>query len=153
MEAVNFLFREQAGAVSDAIKEETAADQGQWKGITETEEPAIDHENEFIDDDRFTTVMVEAVAVSKDGLHKSKQEDEENSEVSGTTKSNGEPRAKPAGRRRVGPENAKRTWTKDPRNNVKRKKPKFRYESKAERKVTRHKERSRSRVKAKARRE
>ncbi len=69
MDAVNFLLRAQAGAVSDTIKEETAADQGQWKGITETEEPAIDHENEFIDDDRFTTVIVEAVEVSKDRLH------------------------------------------------------------------------------------
>lgn len=122
-----------------------------WDGITE--ESAIDHEDEYIDDDRFTTVTVEAVEVSRDGLHKSKQEDEEDSEVSGTGNPGGETRGKVAGRQRTGSETARRTWTKEPPKKAKKKKPKFRYESKAERKVTRHKERVGNSIKAKARKE
>lgn len=122
----------------------------QWEGISE--EPALDHENEYIDDDRFTTVTVEAVEVSKDGLHRSAQEHEEDSESSGVNAHNGQ-RGSSAGRQREGSETAKRTWTKEPPKGLKKKKPKFRYESKAERKFTRHKERSGNRTKAKARKE
>lgn len=150
MEAVNSLLREQAGVISDPSDEETA-DEEQVEGIIE--EPAIDHEADYIDHDRFTTVTVEAVEVSKDGLHKSKREDEGEREGSGSDSANDEPREKTAGRQRAGSVSAKQTWTKEPPNRVKKKKPKFRYESKAERKVTRHKERSGNRVKAKARKE
>lgn len=150
MEAVNALLREQAGIISDPSDEETA-DVEQWEGVTE--EPAIDHENDYVDHDRFTTVTVEAVEVSKDGLHKSKREDEGEREGSGADSGDGESRENTGGRQRAGPESAKRLWTKEPPNRVKKKKPKFRYESKAERKFTRHKERSGNRVKAKARKE
>lgn len=152
MEAVNSLLREQAGFISDPSDGEPTGDGEQWESITE--EPAIDHENKYMDDDRFTTVTVEAVEVSKDGLHKPKQEDEEESEGSEIDKVNGASRGKTAGRQRAEPETAKRIWTKEPPNRVKKKKkPKFRYESKAERKVTRHKEKSGNKVKAKARKE
>ncbi len=150
MEAVNSLLREQAGLISDPSDEETA-DVEQWEGIMD--EAAIDHENDYVDHDRFTTVTVEAVEVSKDGLHKSKKKTEGESEDSGADTANGEPRETSAGRQRAGPESAKRTWTKEPLDRMRKKKPKFRYESKAERKVTRHKERSGNRVKAKARKE
>ena len=47
----------------------------------------------------------------------------------------------------------KRVWTKERPSGPKKKKKKFKYESKAERKVTRYKERSGNRAKAKARKE
>lgn len=151
MEAVNSMLRDQAGVISDPSDEETA-DVEQWEGIPE--EPVIDHEDGYIDDDRFTTVTVEAVVVSKDGLHKKRKEEEEDGEGegSGADKADGDPR-ETAGQQHPRPETVKRTWTKEPPNRVKKKKPKFRYESKAERKVTRHKERSGNRVKATARKE
>ncbi len=144
------MLRDQAGVISDPSDEETA-DVEQWEGITE--EPVIGHEDGYIDDDRFTTVTVEAVVVSKDGLHKTRKEEGEDGEGegSGADKADGDPRT--AGQRHPRPATVKRTWTKEPPNRVKKKKPKFRYESKAERKVTRHKERSGNRVKATARKE
>lgn len=148
---MNSLLREQADIIPDSGNEEIAAVEDKWEGIPD--EPALDLENEYIDDDRFTTVTVEAVEVSKDGLHKSGQENEEDSESSGADKAPGGQRGSLAGRQRVGSKTTKRTWTKEPPKGVKKKKPRFRYESKAERKVTRHKESSGNRIKAKARKE
>lgn len=148
---MNSILREQSGNISDPSDEEVTPVEEQWEGISE--EPTLDHENEYIDDDRFTTVTVEAVEVSKDGLHRSAQENEEDSESSGAGDAHSGQRGSSAGQQRVGSETAKRTWTKGPPKGVKKKKPKFRYESKAERKLTRHKERSGNRTKAKARKE
>lgn len=111
-----------------------------------------DVEVEYPDDDRFTTVTVEAVEVSRDGFHQTLEEAEEAEEGDGRVvmdslsknelvdgcerydrKQNGKPllsKAKPL---------------------VPKKKKKFRYESKAERKMTRHKERSKNSIKAKDR--
>lgn len=105
----------------------------------------MDHEEEFIDDDRYTTVTVEAVDVSKDGLHKIIQEGETGGEES---ESNLVDRPVP----KTG-QDAKRVWTKERPGGPKKKKKKFRYESKADRKITRHKERSGNKSKAKARKE
>lgn len=54
---------------------------------------------------------------------------------------------------RDGEGTGKRVWTKAKPDQPKKKKKKFRYESKADRKVTRHKERAGGKAKAKARRE
>lgn len=142
MEAVNSMLREQDGELSDS-SENLQGDQ--WDGVAE--DTVVDHEDEYVDDDRFTTVTVEAVNVSRDGLHKVAGEDDESGE-SGTERADEE---SPGDRRPTGSQNGKRTWTEKPPNGPKKKKKKFKYESKAERKVTRYKERSGKTEKAKAR--
>lgn len=141
------MLREQDDYISDAQEAETA-DGDQWEGIPE--DPVVDHEDEYVDDDRFTSVTIEAVDVSKDGLHKLNQEDEVDSEdASGEKKSDGR-RNNSASQ---GQEKPKRIWTKEQPTGPKKRKKNFRYESKAERKVTRYKEKSGNKASARARKE
>jgi ribosomal RNA-processing protein 17 len=100
----------------------------------------IDREDEYIDEDKYTTVTVESVAISKEGFEKTKSGGKEGGE--GDNKENdGEREAK------------KRVWTKErPKTDrPKKRKKKFRYETKAERKETRMKQGARNRKEAAAR--
>lgn len=102
----------------------------------------MDHEDEYVDEDRHTTVTVEEVNVTRRGLQKvgvTESEDEGSEPGDQVTKS------KDTGKQ-------KRVWTKERPKVPKKKKKKFRYESKADRKSNRAKERA-GREKAKARRE
>ena len=149
VEAVNSALREADGNIDGSESEDDSTVREEWDGIVEV--PEVDHEEDYIDEDRHTTVTIEAVDVSKDGLHKvaiEKEDDDESDEIKEDGKSSGN-----AGREGQKARNGKRVWTKERPGGPKKKKKKFRYESKAERKVTRHKERSGSRAKAKARRE
>jgi ribosomal RNA-processing protein 17 len=105
----------------------------------------IDQEEEYIDEDKYTTVTVEAMDVSKEGIYNASREDEHESDSADTEE--GAPAKKANG-------TTKRVWTKEkPKpERPKKKKKKFRYESRAERKVTRLKEKSGNRKKANARR-
>lgn len=110
--------------------EEEASDEegtGEWGGFQDTPalEP-VDHEEEYIDEERYTTVTVESVNVSKDGLTSSKPEDssDENEETAGKDGA----RPPPVGKEKNRP--------------PKHKKPKFRYETKSERQVTRRKQKA-----------
>ena len=128
------------------------SDEEEWSGLEEVEPPPVDHEAEYIDEDKYTTVTVEAMDVSKEGLFKAqldedenKQKEPEETENTASAEKDGESK------------NKKRTWTKDkPKDKDKakarKKKRNFRYESKAERRVTRVKERSRGRKQARERR-
>ena len=108
----------------------------------------VDHEDEYVDEDRFTTVTIEAVDVTRDGFLKTVGTDEESREsVTEGEVSVGDA----AGHEQPGSQLRKRVWTKKPPSDPKKRKKKFRYESKAERKVTRYKERSGNKEKAKAR--
>lgn len=104
-----------------------------WGGIVdgETAEEVLDREEEYIDEDRWTTVTVEAVDVSKEGLKK--VADDEDEEV---------PNLVVAGK---STKEEKKKWPK------KEKKQKFRYESKAERKFTRGKQKAGNKARADAR--
>jgi len=133
VEAVNALLKdaETSSFGGDSLEHDT------WDGIQdETPVEPIDHEAEYIDEDRFTTVIVEAVDVTKEGLHKI-VEDEEETRSQDDGKVAFESTAKT---------NTKKNWPK------KVKKQKFRYESKAERKVTRGKQKAGNKSKADARR-
>lgn len=79
----------------------------------------IDQEEEFIDEDKYTTVTIESVGISKHGFEK--RGGEEESETG---------------------KKEKREWTKErPKSNKpKKKKIKFRYETKTERKAERVKQ-------------
>lgn len=145
MEAVNIMLKEQSGLLSDSSDEEHITEARQWDGIAE--DPMIDHEDEYIDEDRYTTVTVEAVDVTRDGLQKAINDDEESEEVN-EQEADGKP-AKPQRQRLY--QNGKRVWTKEPPNGPKKRKKKFHYESKAERKMTRYKEKAGNRKEAKAR--
>ena len=123
-----------------------AEDEGEdSEGLVEP--PLIDEEAEYIDEDRHTTVTIEAVDVTKEGIYKVVDETSDEDLVP-----EGEEKATQMDRANT-QRQPKRAWTKERPSGPKKKKKKFRYESKAERKVTRYKERSGNRAKAKARKE
>ena len=106
-----------------------------WNGIED--EPVVepvDHEEEYIDEDRYTTVTVETVDVSKEGLTKVEEEDSSDE----TAEVDSQPVEKETSKKKV--------WPK------KERKKKFRYESKAERKFTRGKQKAGNKARADARR-
>jgi ribosomal RNA-processing protein 17 len=130
--AVNAILKEvsSVGAGLDSDEEGEV-----WGGIEEEEdkvEEVLDREEEYVDEDRWTTVTVEAVDISKEGFKKVREdEDEEVSQLVVAEKDDG------------GKE--KKKWPK------KEKKKKFRYESKAERKFTRGKQKAGNKARADAR--
>ncbi|KAI0123125.1 nucleolar protein 12-domain-containing protein [Xylariales sp. AK1849] len=114
---VSAILREadRAGGVSE---QESAGEDGEeWDGLADApvEEP-VDHEEEYIDEDKYTSVIVESVSVSRDGLHKPEEEP--------TTEDEEEERERRAAEARLARGNAAEP---------KKKKKKFRYETKAER--------------------
>ena len=143
VEAVNATLRDQEDVESESEGLEGGEE---WGGIEEVEE--IDREEEYVDEDKYATVTVEAVDVSKDGMKRARDGDEggEQDEGANTTSRPGEAQEEKAGAGRSSHKGSDLKAKKKP------KKKKFRYESKAERKLTRHKERSGSKAKAKLRR-
>ena len=130
MEAVNALLEDaNVGIYGDSMEEDG------WTGIQDDDTlvEQVDHREEYMDEDRYTTVTVEAVEVSKEGLLKVAEDDSQEVSESEVMKPEKE-------------ESGKKIWPKKPR------KKKFRYESKAERKVTRGKQKAGSKSRADARR-
>lgn len=120
---------------------------GSWGGAEEIP----DHQDEFSDDDKHTTVVVEAVGVTRDGLHKLPTEPDSEVESSNqarkhTTESMIEPTEAT-----LADSTGKRAKTLAYLKGPKKRKKKFRYESKVERKETRQKEKSGYKAKAKSR--
>ena len=151
VETVNALLREATGTVPGVEEVQSGSDTEGWNGVTEPE--AVDHEAEYIDEDRYTTVTVEAINVSKEGIHKVMDAEEtDDPDPRGEDKQIVTDGGAAEEGNKV--QNGKRRWTmENPDGHVKKKKKKFRYESKAERKVTRYKERSGNKSKARARKE
>ena len=142
------MLRNEDGVLSDSSEQAGSGVEEQWEGINE--EKVIDHEDAYVDDDRFTSITIEAVDVSRDGLRKVEQQAETDS-LTLEAEAPGGTGGDSAREVQTGPEKGKRIWTKDQAKGIKKKKKKFKYESKAERKVTRHKEKSGNRASAKAR--
>jgi len=115
----------------------------EWNGIEEAEPEPIDHEAEYIDEDKYTTVTVEEVDISRDGMSKLRGSEDEDQGDEGRTPS-GEP-TKPS-------DSKKPPAKKDKDKRPKKKKKAFRYESPADRKMNRVKERARKTKAARARR-
>jgi ribosomal RNA-processing protein 17 len=111
-------------------------DDGDWEGIKDDDstigavEP-IDREQEYLDEDRYTVVTIEAVDITKDGLSKVEEAGSDTDEAPKVVQTE---------------ERAKKTWPKKPR------KKKFTYETKTERKLTRGKQKAGNKAKADARR-
>ncbi|PHH53181.1 Ribosomal RNA-processing protein 17 [Ceratocystis fimbriata CBS 114723] len=126
------------------------ADQ-EWNGIAESDQAndeddansttpklapgdeVVDIEEEYIDEDKFTTVKVESVMVTRDGLHKPGAEEAEAAEKRA--------RAIAAAEEAKKNEKPKKQWPK------KDKKAKFRYENKVDRSEVRARQAARNKAK------
>jgi ribosomal RNA-processing protein 17 len=135
--AVNALLKDVGSGIGGG---DNSGEEDAWGGIEDEGDLAVkdvkvlDHEEEYVDEDRYTTVTVEAVDVSKEGLRKVVDDESEDAkEVE---------YAKPVEKEETG----KKKWPK------KERKKKFRYESRAERKVTRGKQKAGNKARADARR-
>ena len=123
---------------SDAAEDEAGA-QGAWEGIEDGGEKNAAQEDEYVDEDKYTTVTVEAMAEPTGDddeeeaarVQRKIAADEAANKAKATTK--------------------KRPWL-GPDGKPKPKKKKFRYESKAERSMTRKKQKTKNQA-AKAKRE
>ncbi|KAI1166393.1 nucleolar protein 12-domain-containing protein [Nemania serpens] len=124
----------QAGYIEgeeDELSNGETADE--WGGFQDTpvRQDLIDHEEEYVDEDRFTTVTVESVNVSKDGLTSSRPDEEESADERGVDKS-------------TQAQSERTSGEKDQHATKKKKKQKFRYETKLERQITTIKQKARN---------
>ena len=138
VKAANKGFKSES---SDEEEEKTPA-------VNVTVEP-LDTEDEYEDEDKHTTVRIEEVSVTRDGLEKAGDEDSERDKDALGDGMN-RPESKDAGSGNAASQ-TKRIWSKERPREPKKKKKSFRYESKAERRVTRTKERSKNKRQAKER--
>ena len=104
----------------------------------------MDYEAEYIDEDKYTTVTVEEMDPSREGLLRSAGNESDDEEEEQT-----ETKPAPDTKSTAAGEKTKKKTDNKP----KKKKKKFRYESKEERKLTRVKERAAKSRKAQARRD
>ncbi|KAF7545293.1 hypothetical protein G7Z17_g9290 [Cylindrodendrum hubeiense] len=123
---VNRLLQESEAAGGVEKDSDESADE--WDGFPDQPDlDIVDHEEEYIDEDRYTTVTVESVSVSRDGLYKpevvEKKDDDEDD--------------------KKGTEEADKEDSRPER--PKKKKKKFRYETKIERQLTERKRKMKSR--------
>jgi ribosomal RNA-processing protein 17 len=109
----------------------------------------MDREDEYIDEDKYTTVLVEEVDVDREGMKKvcTSTNFQADSTVDGSTV-NGHPGSHVSTESKMSGKKGRR---KDGSEKKKVKRKKFRYESKGERRLTREKERSKNHRQAMAR--
>ncbi|KIW96566.1 uncharacterized protein Z519_01957 [Cladophialophora bantiana CBS 173.52] len=147
VQEVNAILRSLSDSDEGEGKEDGVEENSEeeWSGISDSEPTPLNQETEYIDEEKYTTVTVEAMNISREGLFKAEQEpnkdgEEERGEI-GTGLEDGL-----SGKQ-------KRRWTRDrPKDTKRRKKRNFRYESKAERKEARGKEKAKNRKQAQERR-
>ncbi|RMD44299.1 hypothetical protein DV735_g795, partial [Chaetothyriales sp. CBS 134920] len=128
----------------------------QRKRIRDERTHELEEHAEYVDEDKYTSVVVEEMDVSREGLRRKADGDgaEEQGQDGQPAKSTQDGKAKSTqdGKGTASSKPAsKHGQRRDGALKAKKKRKKFRYESKAERKVTREKERSKNRQQAKAR--
>jgi ribosomal RNA-processing protein 17 len=141
VEAINAALGKSLGNYSSDESQEG----GEWKGFEDP--PDVNYQDEYVDEDKYTTVTIETVGISREGFVSSGQDvdsDEEEDIAVKHEKMTENEEAKPQRRAEQG----RKVKEKRP----KKKKKKFTYESKVDRKVTRMKERSKNQLQAQARR-
>jgi len=131
VQAINKILREAEHAGTADLNEEDSEDT--WGGFSDNDvaEPPIDLEEEYIDEDKYTTVTVEAVSVDRDGLYKPELERpaaDNGSEQEGASEE----------------KDSQKDGLNRPKDQKKKKK-KFRYENKFERQVEARKQRAKRR--------
>ena len=121
-------------AQSTGGKEDGAEDE--WDGLSDSEvqEAPIDMEEEYIDEDRYTTVTIEAVNVDREGLHRPGEELDRQAEKDALTASKTKEAEEKAASEK------KKEWPK-------KKKKVFRYEDKHDRKVAERKQKAKNKGK------
>ncbi|KAK4105116.1 hypothetical protein N658DRAFT_521640 [Parathielavia hyrcaniae] len=134
VQAINKILRE---AEHVGTNEQSQNNDEEWGGLSDTEvvpQAPIDVEEEYIDEDKYTTVTVEAVNVDRDGLHKPDPERfvEDDGSEPGDGGAEQDQEKEKGGKR-----------PKDPT----KKKKKFRYENKFEREAEARKQRGKRRNK------
>jgi ribosomal RNA-processing protein 17 len=135
----------------ESQSETESAETNSWEGISEN--PKGDGEAEYIDEDRYTTVTVEAINVSREGLHKAGDDDGQHHDAGGRNRQGRGGRAANEGDHMDEQPKWVREKPKDKPDRPKKKtNKKFRYESKGERKLARVKQKMRSSERASARR-
>jgi ribosomal RNA-processing protein 17 len=145
VEEVNRLVRQANGEVEN-LNPDLAAESNSDSDASDDEftgftDPApINEQDEYIDEDKYTTVTIETVGISRSGMSRPGEDEAEEKARQD------EARAKEA-------EAKKRVWTKErPKTDrPKKKKIKFRYETKAERKLERAKQGAKKKKQAAAR--
>ncbi|ETR97906.1 hypothetical protein M419DRAFT_48402, partial [Trichoderma reesei RUT C-30] len=135
VEHVNKLLRESGAIEADDTEEqsgeEAEANDGEWDGFPDRPNlDIVDHEEEYIDEDRYTTVTVESVSISRDGLERPEKPQEKAEEEEQKGDADKAPQEQPKGPARP-----------------KKKKQKFRYESKIERQLTERRQKAKSKAK------
>ncbi|EHY51816.1 hypothetical protein ABEF95_001600 [Exophiala dermatitidis] len=150
VQEVNVMLRPPSPDSGSDDDDDAAESNEEWNGLSDPEPEPIDHEAEYIDEEKYTTVTVETMDVSREGLFKPESNgDEERKNKDEEVEEEGSTSAK-----------KKRPWSKDkPKDKSKdkteksrKKRRNFRYESKAERKVARTKERNKNHKQARQRR-
>jgi ribosomal RNA-processing protein 17 len=153
--AVNAMLRPAERGSEDEVEEDgwegLEGDGGEEKGPVEE----IDHEAEYVDEEKYTTVTVEAMDVSKTGLIKATTTSTNNAEDDAEDDDDSTKKTQAAEK---APMKKNRKWTKDrPKDPDKKKKLKkkrnFKYENKAERKDARSKQKARNSKQARERRD
>ncbi|KAG6085547.1 hypothetical protein E4U30_000886 [Claviceps sp. LM220 group G6] len=135
VESVNKILRE-SGAISanvDGDGDSETQESDEWDGFPDKPDlDMVDHEEEYVDEDRYTTVKIESVSVSRDGLSRPDQFDEEAEELARQKRAEAERQKAEAEAK-----DKKPAWQK-------KKKKKFRYETKLVRQLTDRKQRIKS---------
>ncbi|KAJ2975359.1 hypothetical protein NQ176_g5565 [Zarea fungicola] len=135
---VNEMLKASNAATAEEDKEYYDGQEDDWDGFPDKPDlNIVDHEEEYIDEDRFTTVTVETVSVSRDGLSKPELPYQDDSDEENVNKEEQNDDAAEDLQRR-------RTMRSRP------KKKQFRYESKAERDFENQKQRARNIAKRRA---
>lgn len=140
--AVNALLTDAENKPLSKLVEDSSDDEA-FEGFADDDGPVlepIDHEAEYIDEDKYTTVTVESVDVTKEGLSRTAEEGEEEAAKAEARRIREEKE-----REQEKEAKGKKVWPKKGR------KQKFRYESKAERRFTRGKQQASNRKAADAR--
>ncbi|KAI0472014.1 nucleolar protein 12-domain-containing protein [Xylariaceae sp. FL0804] len=141
VQQVNAILKEaeQAGYVGEGGSSGGEDDPEEWGGLQDEPAPEpVDHEEEYVDEERYTTVTVESVNVSRDGLTSSKPDKEQDEDESGE-----EGREAADGAQL----NERSSEGKAKSHPPKKKKPKFRYETKVERQFTQRIQKARNKRK------
>jgi ribosomal RNA-processing protein 17 len=127
VETVNRLLKEARKAGTSDTESENDSDDNEFGGFEDEPIQPVDLEEEYIDEDRYTTVTIEAVNVDRDGMHKPDAEDDGED---GDSDKDGGGKGAEGAKSGNAPEKSKKEWPKKPR------KKKFRYGTKIERKLT-----------------
>ncbi|KAF2098984.1 hypothetical protein NA57DRAFT_76219 [Rhizodiscina lignyota] len=163
LKAVNGALKrvngEEAGSREDSEDPNDKSDGGsneEWSGILDEPAPevqSLDHEDEYIDEDKYTTVTVEAVDISKEGFTKADEDAEDaESEADEDGGQNGvKAHTTQSANQTSGQKSISRRKEKEGRPKKRRKQ--FRYESKGDRKIARAKQGRKNSMMAKARRD